>query len=136
MLDRASEPVRVVLVVEDDPPVRELLAGAINEERGYLAVPVGTGSEALRALETVNPDLVLLDIGLPGLSGIEVYDRMREDRRLRDVPVVFETASGYDHAQELRDRGVAAFIRKPFDLNDVVAYVKKLASPPARASVR
>lgn len=118
---------RVVLVVEDDGPVRELLAGAINEEAGYIALPTASGSEALRALGAVNTDLVLLDIGLPGMSGLEVYDRMRQDGRLRDVPVMFETAAAADGLPELRARGVATFIRKPFDLDQVIACVKQLA---------
>lgn len=113
-------------MVEDDQPVGELLTGAINDEQGYVALHVTSGTDALRALETVNMDLVLLDVGLPGLSGIEVYDQMRSDDRLRDVPVMFETAAADDQVAELRQRGVPAFIRKPFDLNDVLGYVKKV----------
>jgi len=120
---------RVVLVVEDDPQVGDLLAGAINDERGYVALHVASGSDALRALDTVDADLVLLDVGLPGMSGIEVYDRMRRDERLRDVPVMFETAAAAEQVTELRERGVAAFIRKPFDLDDVLGYVKRIVPP-------
>ncbi|HEX4745209.1 MAG TPA: response regulator [Candidatus Limnocylindria bacterium] len=130
----AHGPVRVVLVVEDDPAVAELLAGAINDEPGYVAVRVGKGTDALRALETVNADLVLMDIGLPGLSGLEVLDRMREDERLRKVPVVFETAAVAAHAKDMRARGIAAYVKKPFDLNDIVAFVKKLAPVPRAAN--
>lgn len=120
---------RVVLVVEDDPQVGDLLADAINDERGYVALHVASGSDALRALDTVNTDLVLLDVGLPGMSGIEVYDRMRRDERLREVPVMFETAAAAEQVTELRVRGVTAFIRKPFDLNDVLGYVKRMVPP-------
>lgn len=95
---------------------------------------MASGTDALRALETVNTDLVLLDVKLPGISGIEVYDHMRKDERLRVVPVMFETGTAGEHAAELRDRGVAAFIKKPFDLHDVVAYVKRLAPPPRTTS--
>jgi len=98
------------------------------------ALSVASGTNALRALETVNTDLVLLDVRLPGISGIEVYDHMRKDERLRVVPVMFETGTAREHAAELRDRGVAAFIKKPFDLHDVVAYVKRLAPPPRTTS--
>lgn len=119
----------MVLVVEDDEPVGELLSGAINDEDGYLALRVARGPDALRALEAVNADLVLLDIALPGMSGIEVLDRMRDDERLRKVPVIFQTGAAADHADELRERGVAAYVKKPFDLSDVVGYVKRLAPP-------
>lgn len=120
-------PVRVVLVVEDDRPTAELLTGAINEEPGYVAMRVGKGTDALRALGAVNADLVVMDIGLPGMSGLEVLDRMRDDERLRTVPVIFETASAPEHTKDMRARGVAAYVNKPFDLSAVVAFVKKLA---------
>lgn len=120
-------PVRVVLVVEDDEAIAQLLAGAINDEPGYVALRVSKGTDALRALGTVNTDLVLMDIGLPGLSGLEVLDRMRKDERLRTVPVVFETATAPAHAKDMRARGIAAYVKKPFDLNEIVAFVKKLA---------
>lgn len=121
----------MVLVVEDDEPIAELLTGAINDEPGYVAVRVGKGTDALHALGAVNADLVLMDIGLPGMSGLEVLDRMRKDARLRKVPVVFETAVAPEHAKDMRARGIAAYVKKPFDLNEIVAFVKKLA-PLAR----
>ena len=121
-----------MLVVEDDEPIAELLAGAINDEPGYVAVRVGKGTDALHALGAVNADLVLMDIGLPGMSGLEVLDHMRKDTRLRKVPVVFETGAGREHAKGMRARGIAAYVKKPFDLNEVVAFVKKLAPPPRR----
>lgn len=120
----------MVLVVEDDEPVGELLSGAINDEEGYLALRVSKGPDALRALEAVRTDLVVLDIGLPGMSGIEVLDHMRDDERLARVPVIFQTGAAPEHAAELRERGVATYVSKPFDLNDVVTYVKRLAPPP------
>lgn len=116
-----------MLVVEDDQAIAQLLAGAINDEPGYVALSVSKGTDALRALAAVNADLVLMDIGLPGLSGLEVLDRMRKDERLRKVPVVFETATAVAHAKDMRARGIAAYVKKPFDLNEIVAFVKKLA---------
>ena len=123
---------RVVLVVEDDEAIGQLLTGAINDEPGYVAVRVGRGTDALEALRTVKTDLVVMDIGLPGLSGLEVLDRMRRDERLRHVPVVFETAAAPAHAKDMRARGIAAYVKKPFDLNEIVGFVKKLA-PLGRA---
>ena len=120
-----------MIVVEDDPPIAELLAGAINDEPGYVAVSVARGVDALHALGAVNADLVLMDIGLPGMSGLEVLDRMQRDQRLRTVPVIFETASAGEHAQDMRERGVSVYVKKPFDVNELVAYVKKLAPLPA-----
>lgn len=131
---RASRPPepgrkRVVLVVEDDKPIGDVVVDAINDEAGYTAVRVGTASDALETLHTVPADLIVLDLQLPGMSGVELYDQLREDERYRDVPVIFETGTMRDHVQELRERGVAMYVKKPFDLNDLVSYVKRLAPP-------
>ena len=129
---------RVILVVEDDKPVGDVVVDAINDEAGYTAVRVGTASDALETLHAVAADLIVLDLHLPGMSGVELYDQIREDDRYRDVPVIFETGTMPEHASELRDRGVAMYVKKPFDLNDLVSYVKRLAPPlpPLKAAAR
>ena len=128
---RASERPRkrVVLVVEDDKPIGDIVVDAINDEAGYAAVRVGTASDALEALRAVPADLIVLDLRLPGMSGVELYDLLRGDERYRDVPVLFETATMRDHVAELRERGIAMYVKKPFDLNNLVSYVKRLAPP-------
>jgi DNA-binding response OmpR family regulator len=122
---------RVVVVVEDDKPIGELLAGVINEEDGYRAIHVTRPTDALRTMEQIQPDLLVLDVGLPGMSGLELYDRMHEDARLRDIPVMFETAVSREHASEFRKRGIRKVLQKPFDLNDLIDSVKELAPPAA-----
>lgn len=122
---------RVVVVVEDDKPIGELLAGVINEEEGYRAIHVTRPTDALRAMEQIKPDLLVLDVGLPGMSGLELFDRLHEDERLRNVPVMFETAVSREHASEFRKRGIRKVLQKPFDLNDLIAGVKELAPPLA-----
>ena len=120
---------RLVLIVEDDTSTGELLAGAINDERGYRAVTVGNASAALDALGRSDPDLLVVDIRLPGMSGLELYDRVRADPRFRSMPVVFETGGGREYSQELRDRGVATYIKKPFDIDEFVRFVMRLVPP-------
>ncbi len=122
---------RIVVVVEDDKPIGELLAGAINEEGGYRAIHVTRPSEALRTFEQVKPDLLVLDVGLPGMSGLELYDRLHADARLRNVPVIFETAVSREHRAEFRKRGIRKVLEKPFDINELIADVKELAPPIA-----
>jgi two-component system alkaline phosphatase synthesis response regulator PhoP len=118
---------RVVLVVEDDRPIGELLAAIINDEDGYLAIHLSRPTQALEALREVKPDLFVLDVSLPGMSGLELYDRIKRDERLRDVPVVFETALSRDYRDEFKRRGIKTIIEKPFDVNDIVKTVHKLA---------
>ena len=131
MMTQANARTRVVVVVEDDKPIGELLAGVINEEEGYRAIHVTRPSEALRTMEQIKPDLLVLDVGLPGMSGLELYDRLHQDERLRSVPVMFETAVSREHASEFRKRGIHKVLQKPFDLNELIAGVKELAPPAA-----
>jgi len=117
---------RLVLIVDDDPATAEVLATAINEERGYRAMRASSADDALDALGRVEPDLLVLDIRLPGMSGLELYDRIKADPRFGSVPVVFETGGGREYADALRDRGIATYVKKPFDIADVVRVVKRL----------
>jgi DNA-binding response OmpR family regulator len=122
---------RIVIVVEDDKPIGELLASVINDEEGYRAIHITRPSDALRALEQLKPDLLVLDVGLPGMSGFDLYDRLQLDERLRTVPVMFETAVSKEHALEFRKRGIRKVLQKPFDLNELIADMKELAPPIA-----
>ncbi len=120
---------RVVLVVEDDRPIGELLATIINDEDGYVAIHVTRPSDALETLKKVHPDLLVLDIGLPGMTGFELYDRIRQMEDLRDVPVIFETAVSEHYRPEFRRRGIKTVVEKPFDLNEILRHVRHLAPP-------
>ena len=119
----------MVLIVEDDQPIGDVLLTAINDERGYEAMRVATGAEALATLARTPIDLLLLDIQLPGMSGLELYDLIKADVRFRRLPILFETAGGRENADALRERGVAAYVKKPFDLEALVRFVKQLAPP-------
>jgi two-component system cell cycle response regulator DivK len=121
---------KVVLVVEDEAVIGQLIADAISDEPGYCAIQVATPTAALEATKHVTPDVMVVDVRLPGMSGFELYDRLQKDPRTRKVPVLFETASGADAIGEFRRRGIATYVKKPFDLNVIVGYVKRLATAP------
>ena len=131
MVTKANARKRIVVVVEDDRPIGELLAGVINEEKGYRAILLTRATEALHTMEQVKPDLLVLDVGLPGISGLELYDRLHEDERLRSVPVIFETAVSREYGPEFRKRGIRRVLQKPFDLNELIDGMKELAPPNA-----
>jgi DNA-binding response OmpR family regulator len=119
---------KVVLVVEDEPAIGQLIADAISDEPGYCAIHVAEAVAALEATRHVTPDVMVVDVRLPGMSGFELYDVLQKDPRTRMVPVLFETASGAEAFGEFRRRGIATYVRKPFDLNEIVGYVKRLAT--------
>jgi CheY-like chemotaxis protein len=125
---------KVVLVVEDEPTIGRLIADAISDEPGYCAIHVTASGAALETTKHVTPDVMVIDVRLPGMSGFELYDRLQTDPRTRKIPVLFETASGGEALGEFRRRGIATYVRKPFDLNEVIAYVKRLATRPSADS--
>jgi CheY-like chemotaxis protein len=127
---------KVVLVVEDEHTIGQLIADAISDEPGYCAILVGESAAALEATKHVTPDVVVVDVRLPGMSGFELYDLLKKDPRTSRIPVLFETASGAEALGEFRRRGIATFVNKPFDLNVIVGYVKRLANPSAGSPSR
>ncbi len=102
-----------ILVIDDDPGVREYLEAVVSRW-GYRVSAVATAEQAFRQLDEIPPDLILLDLLLPGMNGLEALHRFK--RRLPDVPVVM--VSGYGAAREIDEcmrGGASDFLRKPFD---------------------
>jgi DNA-binding response OmpR family regulator len=129
--DVAHTQKRVVVVGEDDEPIAFLLRDSFNDEPGYQAVVVPDGALVLESLRQVHADVLILDIMMPGLSGFEVYDRIRADTTIKDMPVLFMSAAVASHDEEFKKRGITDVISKPFDLNDLLDRVKKLCPPLA-----
>jgi CheY-like chemotaxis protein len=125
---------KVVLVVEDEHTIGQLIADAICDEPGYYAIHVGESAAALETTKHVTPDVMVVDVRLPGMSGFELYDVLKKDPRTSRIPVLFETANGVEALGEFRRRGIATFVNKPFDLNVIVGYVKRLATDPSAGS--
>ena len=120
---------RVVVVGEDDEPIAFLLRDSFNDEPGYQAVVVPDGALVLDTVRQVHADVLILDIMMPGLTGFEVYDRIRADSAIRDMPVLFMSAAAASHSEEFKRRGITDILAKPFDLNDLLERVKKLCPP-------
>jgi DNA-binding response OmpR family regulator len=116
-----------VLVVDDEPDVCRLLTFSL-EQAGFESQSVTTASEALLSMARQPPGVVVLDIGLPDISGVELCRRVRSDRELADIGVVMLTALG---ARQDRITGLEAgaddYIVKPFDVHEVVLRVRALA---------
>jgi DNA-binding response OmpR family regulator len=117
---------KVVVIGEDDEPIARLLRDAINDEPNYQAVIVPDGAVVLETVRQVHADLLILDVMMPGLSGIEVYDRVRSDPDVTNMPVLFVSAATADFEREFKDRKISDVIAKPFDLNELLAKVHKL----------
>ncbi len=114
---------KTILVCDDDPSLRELVRAVLGPR--YLFVEAADGTEALTLARELRPDLIVLDVMLPGLSGIEVLEAMRLDEELRTLPVVVITA--WSHAEvEAHVAGADRFVSKPFDPDDLSTAVEEL----------
>ena len=128
-----------VLVVEDDEGNR-LLVRRVLEDAGHFVVEADDGPTALRALATTNPDLVVLDLGLPGQDGLEVLSRIRD---AAEIPVLVLTArSGETERVTGLDAGADDYMVKPYSVAELAARVRALlrrsnaSSPPRQIEIR
>ncbi len=122
----AAETPVTVLVVDDQPQNIRLL-DAVLSPRGYQVITASSGEEALHLLSESDPDLVLLDVVMPGLDGYAVCRRIREDTRTAFLPVVMITASGAQERLRALECGADDFVSKPFDQSELLARVASLA---------
>jgi DNA-binding response OmpR family regulator len=117
---------KAIVIVEDNEQIAELIKDTLNAEPGYQAVAVHDGALALEVIRSVKASLILLDVNLPGMDGLQLYDMLQEDEGTRHIPVIFVTASTDTSA--FRDRKLRNYIEKPFDLNDLVSRVDAACS--------
>lgn len=112
-----------ILIVDDNPNNLQVLM-ALLEQAGYKVRPALSGEVALRAVEVSLPDLILLDVRMPGIDGYETCRRLRENEKSRDIPVIFISAMNdmEDKLQGFRAGGVD-YIAKPFQSEEVLARV-------------
>ena len=121
--------IKTVLVVDDDPDARDYLS-TVLEDHGLAVLTAQDGSEALLKVEQEAPDLISLDITMPGKSGVAVYRKLKEDDQLKSIPVIIITGISDDFKTFISNRRNVpppeGYINKPVDADDFVRMVKKL----------
>ena len=114
----------MIWCVEDDPSIRELETYVLNTT-GLEACGFEDGQIFWETLQEKQPDLVILDVMLPGIDGVELLTRIKASEKFRDIPVIMATAKGteYDKVQSL-DLGADDYLVKPFDVVELIARVE------------
>jgi two-component system alkaline phosphatase synthesis response regulator PhoP len=129
-----------ILVIDDEEDILELLKYNLSRE-GYKVSCAASGEKTLRSVRSGIPDLIVLDLMLPGIDGLDVARQLKNDPKTRDVPIVMLTAKG-EEADIVTglELGADDYITKPFSPRVLVARVKavlrrKVKEPPDKASV-
>jgi CheY-like chemotaxis protein len=122
-----------VLIIDDDEDCRIIFSLALRQA-GYTVVTAADGEEGLSCAKQQGPALILMDLAMPGISGVEALERLKADPALAAIPVVALTAAATNlDDQSLRDKGFDAVVIKPITPNDLVTLVARyqLARFPA-----
>ena len=124
-----------VLIVEDEPDIQEIERMAVEDLLGCDAIVASTGEEALDKAAQSPPDLVVLDLLLPGMDGFTVAARLRADSRLRHANILaLSGLSRPEDQKKAREAGCNEVLTKPFDLDELLQKMEKLVAPCASAN--
>ncbi|HDQ16845.1 MAG TPA: response regulator [Candidatus Vogelbacteria bacterium] len=120
-----SENKKIVLIVEDDEFLRSLTAKRLEKESLEVMIAVD-GENAMKVLSENKPDIILLDLLLPGLNGFEVLEKIKKDDSLKDIPVVvFSNLGQKEDLEKAKNLGANDYLIKAnFTLDDVIAKIK------------
>ena len=116
--------VNKILVVDDEPTIREL-AQIILQDEGYSVITAENGVDAIQKVRDEIPDLVLLDIVMPGMNGFEVCRILKTEAKAKFIPIVMFTVLGRDTDMKFaKESGCDGYFLKPFSPEDLIAEVK------------
>jgi CheY-like chemotaxis protein len=121
-----------VLVVDDDPNIRRMIVAALKRD-GYEFREAPNGREALDLMRAERPDVVVLDLMMPVLSGWDVLRERSDDPLLQSIPVIIISANRDPEVATAVSQGICAFLPKPFDIGALSALVRSCIPPPAHA---
>lgn len=124
-------PTVAILVVEDDPAVGELISTILKDVPGWTATVAPDAASARAAFQQVEIRVLVLDINLPGITGLELLEMLREEPAWHDPSVILMSANEHQPGiREALDAGtVATFLTKPLNLDDLIATISATLSP-------
>ncbi len=122
-----ERPLKKIMVVEDDPDIQLITRLSLEVSGGYEVRVCGSGAEAVQSAPAYAPDLILLDVMMPGMDGIATMDALRELPETTAIPMVFFTAHAQRQTrQDLLRRGALGVIVKPIEPHTLVEQIRAL----------
>jgi DNA-binding response OmpR family regulator len=116
---------KTIFLVEDDQGIGDFLVSAIEQETPYHALLLSDSFQALKAVQDIKPDLLILDYHLPRMNGLELYDHLQAQEGLTDVPTIMISANFSFPLGELTKRHITS-LKKPFDLDAFLPLIERL----------
>jgi DNA-binding response OmpR family regulator len=121
-----------ILIIDDDVTITELMKALVKME-GHEPTTVNDSLQAMEVAQSVNPDLITLDLMMPGLTGFELCELMKNDPRFAHVPIVIVSARDDAESKEkARKAGATDYLTKPFGVDDFIGKIKMLTDRPGR----
>jgi len=119
-----------ILVVEDDQAVADLIKTILNDVQGWGATVVHDAAAARAVFQDVSIEVLVLDVNLPGISGLELLDLLRKDQHWNEPPIILMSANPGQPAiaSALRTASVTTFLQKPFDVDALVREIQRAVS--------
>jgi DNA-binding response OmpR family regulator len=118
-----------ILVVDDDPVILRLIEVNLDLE-GFEVDTADRGEDAIARARDTSPDLIILDLMMPEMSGWEIAERLQEDDKTKGIPLVFLSARTQDEDRRRGEElGVAGYVTKPFDPAELVSTIRRLTKP-------
>ncbi|MEI6845515.1 MAG: response regulator [Candidatus Firestonebacteria bacterium] len=115
-----------ILIIDDEMDMRKM-ATARLVKAGYVVIQAGNGNTGLEMVRSEKPDMVLLDLAMPGIDGEEVCRRIKADETIKHIPVMLFTASILKPISErAKEMGADDFIAKPFDSKELLEKIKRI----------
>ncbi len=123
-----------VVIAEDDPDTAAAIRLTLEERLSVTTAVVTNGALVLDELTATRPDLLILDVSLPGLNGVDVFDLIRGNARCGEVPVLFVTAAPDRAREAFAHCGISEVMAKPFDVDELAARVSGLLAQAVAAA--
>jgi CheY-like chemotaxis protein len=123
-----------ILVAEDEADIRELVAFSLENIGGFQVVKARNGAEAVQVARTEIPDLILMDVRMPRMTGVEACAKLKTIPETKDIPIVFLSAMGQEQEiQQGMDVGATEYVLKPFAPDVLMAKVREILGRAGKA---